>query len=119
MKTANAKLMGALVSTNTSRVVLKKIKGKKVDKAIKFLEGLLNQKRDIDGQYHTRTTESLLKILKSAQANAKNKTMNLDKLFVREAKADKAARRSLAKSRTPHRGRVGKSSNIEIILEER
>lgn len=119
MKTAVAKQTNAVVSLKTSRLLLKEIKGKKVDKAKKFLQGLIDQKREVDGQYHTKTAENLLGVVKSAEANAKNKTMNIEKLFIRNAKADKAERRMLAKSRVPHRGRIGKSASIEIVVEER
>ncbi|MEK6909448.1 MAG: uL22 family ribosomal protein [Candidatus Aenigmatarchaeota archaeon] len=119
MKTAVAKGTNALVSLKTSRQLLKEIKGKKVDKAKEFLEGLINQKRDLDGQYHTKTARKLLDIVKSAEANAKSKTMNVERLFIRNARADKAEKRILAKSRAPHRGREGKSANIEIVVEER
>lgn len=119
MKTAVSKGTNALASLKTSRLLLKEIKGKKVDKVKGFLEGLINQKRDLDGQYHTKTARKLLDIVKSAEANAKNKTMNVERLFIRNARADKAEKRILAKSRAPHRGREGKSANIEIVVEER
>ena len=119
MKTAIAKETNAVVSLKSSRLLLREIKGKKIDRVKKFLEGLLDQKRDIDGQYHTKTAKKLLEVVKSAEANAKNKTMNIEKLFIKNARADKSEKRVLAKSRTPHRGRVGKSANIEIIVEER
>lgn len=119
MKTATAKGNNIPISLKTSRELLREIRGKKVDRVKKFLEGLLDQKRDIDGQYHTKTTKKLLEIVESAEANAKNKTMNVERLFIRNAKADKAERRILAKSRFPHRGRIGKSANIEIVVEER
>ncbi len=119
MKTAVAKETNAMVSLKTSRELMKEIKGKKVDKVKKFLEGLINQKRDVDGQYHTKTARKLLDIVESAEANAKNKTMNVEKLFVRNARADKAEKRILAKSRSSHRGQEGKAANIEIIVEER
>lgn len=119
MKTAAAKLTNAVVSFKTSMELLKVIKNKRVDKAKKLLEGLIDQKRDVDGQYHTKTAKKLLEVVKSAEANAKNKTLNVERLFIKNARADKAERRNLAKSRMPHRGRIGKSANIEIVVEER
>lgn len=119
MKTAIAKETNAVVSLKTSRELLRVIKGKRVDKMKKFLEGLLSQKRDIDGQHHTKTAKKVLDIVKSAEANAKNKTLNIERLFIKNARADKAKKRILSKSRTPHRGREGKAANIEIIVEER
>ena len=119
MKTATAKEINAVMSLKTLMELLREIKGKKVDKAKKFLQGLLDQKRNVDGQYHTKTARKLLGIVEAAEANAKNKTMNVEKLFIKNARADKAERRVLAKSRTPHRGRIGKSASIEIVVEER
>lgn len=119
MKTAIARQTGAVVSLKYSRMLLKKIKNKRVGKAKSFLEGLLSEKVDLDGMYLTKTSEKVLEILKAAEANAKNKSLNVEKLFIKNAKADKPERRILGKSRHPHRGRVGKGASIEIIVEER
>lgn len=119
MKTSTAKATNAIVSLKDSRILLKEIKGKKVDRMKRYLDNLLNEKRSLEGKYFTKTVREILGILKSAEANAKNKTMNVDRLFVRNARADKAEKRILAKSRTPHRGREGKAANIEIVVEER
>ncbi|MBI2005271.1 MAG: hypothetical protein HYS80_00725, partial [Candidatus Aenigmarchaeota archaeon] len=88
MKTAVAKEINAVVSLKDSRILLQKIKGKKVDRVKKFLEGLLDQKTDVDGKYMTKTAKKLLTIVESAEANAKNKTMNVERLFVKNARAD-------------------------------
>lgn len=119
MKTATAKETGARVSFKYSLLLARKIKGKKVDKVKKFLEDLINQKRDVDGQYHTNITKKILELVKSAEANAKNKNMNAEKLFIKNAYVNKAEKRVLPKSRLRLRGREGKGSNIEIVLEER
>ena len=119
IKTASAKEVNGVMSLKTSRELLREIRGKHVSRAKKFLEGLLDKKVAVDGQHHTKTAATLLAIVKSAEANAKNKTMNVERLFIKNAKADKAERRILAKSRVPHRGRRGKSASIEIVVEER
>ncbi len=119
MTTASAKEIGAIVSVKHSREIFRKIKNKKVDRVKKFLEGMLDQKTDIEGKHFTKTTAKILDIVESAEANAKNKTMNVEKLFIKDARADKAQRRVLAKSRVPHRGREGKSANLIIEVEER
>ncbi len=119
MKAAVAKETNAIVSLKSSRKLLKEIKGKKVDRAKKFLEGLISQKINVDGQYHTKAAKKLLEIVESAEANAKKKTLNVERLFIKNARADKAEKRILAKSRVPHRGREGKAANIEIVVEER
>lgn len=119
MKTATAKATNAIVSLKDSRILLKEIKGGKVDRMKKYLDDLIDEKRSLEGKYFTKTAKELLGILKSAEANAKNKTMNIDRLFIRNARADKGEKRILAKSRAPHRGREGKVANIEIVVEER
>ncbi len=119
MKTAMAKESGAPVSLRYSRMLLRELKNKRVSSAKKFLEGMLARKADLDGMYLTKTSKKVLEILKSAEANAKNKSLNVEKLFIKNAKADKPQKRNLAKSRTPFRGRIGKAASIEITVEER
>ncbi|MBI2543549.1 MAG: hypothetical protein HYW24_05195 [Candidatus Aenigmarchaeota archaeon] len=119
MKTAIAKETSAPVSFKHSKLLLKILKGKKVDRAKKLLENLLEEKRNLDGKHYTKTAKKLLGILESAEANAKNKTMDTEKLFIKNARVDKAEKLIRAKSRVNLRGRAAKRSNIEIIVEER
>ena len=91
----------------------------KVDKAKQFLNDLLNQKVNIDGKYYPNVTKTFLQVLNSAEANARQKNLDTEKLFVKIAKTDKARKFVRPKSRFKFRGREAKTANIEIVLEER
>jgi ribosomal protein L22 len=119
MKIATAKETTAPISFKHSRVVLREIKGKKVDKVKRILEDILKGKKNIDGKYYTKTVEKILDIVKSAEANAKQKNLAVDRLFIKNATADKGEANYRAKTRWNLRGRRQKSSNIEIVVEEK
>lgn len=116
---ASAKLMDANISTKDSLILSRQLKGLRVDRATRFLDDLLSQKVNVAGKYYTKTAETFLQVLKSAEANAKQKNLDTEKLFVKIAKADKAAKVVRPKSRFKFRGREGKSTHIQIVLEER
>jgi len=119
MKTALAKETSARVSLKHSLVLCKEIKGKKVEKAKKLLEDLVNKKRSLSGKYYTKASKEFLDILEAAVANAKQKNLSSEKLFVRNAVANKGEATVRPRTRWHLRGRTAKSTNIEIILEER
>lgn len=119
MKTAIAKETAAPISFLHSRVICKEIKRKKVSKAKKILEEILDGKRSLKGKYYTKTVKNILAILKSAEANAKQKNLAVDRLFVKNATADKGEAEYRARTRWHLRGRKQKSANIQIIVEER
>ena len=102
-----------------SMVLFKEIKGKRLDKAKKLLEDLVEGKRSLERKYYTRTSKIILSILKSAEANAKQKNFNLEKLFVKKATVNQS--RPFRRPRSKHRlrGQVLKSAHVLIELEER
>ena len=83
------------------------------------MEDILNQKRSLKGKYYTNATKKFLDILKSAGANAKQKNLAVEKLFVKHAIANEGEAMYRPRTRWGLRGRSQKSTNIEIILEER
>ncbi len=119
MAVAVGKETGARVSLKSTRVLLGEIKNKKTDKAKRLLNDLIDEKRSLDGKHYTKSAKKLLDIIESAEANAKNKTMNTEKLFIKKAVANMSPKRQLPKSRVFMRGRVAKGAHIEIVLEER
>jgi ribosomal protein L22 len=119
MKTASAILEDARVSLKHSVAICKEIRNKKVDKAKKFLEMLINKKISLNGKYYTNAAKQILEVLKTAEANAKVKNLNLERLFVKVAKADKGRVFIRPKSRWRFRGRKAKVTRIEIRVEER
>lgn len=119
MKTAVAKEISAKVSLKHSQVLCKAIKGKRIEKAKRLLEDLIASKRSLKGKYYTKASKKLLEILKTAEANAKQKNLDVEKLWVKQAVANKGRTFILPKSRWGMRGRKSKSTNLTVILEER
>lgn len=119
MKTATAKLLGASVSPKNSRMLLGKIKNKNMIYAKSFLNNIIDEKVSVNRKYYTHTAEVLLTFIESAEANAKQKNLNTEKLFIKMIVANKGEKKMRGRSRWNLRGRVGKSTNLEVILEER
>lgn len=115
---ARAKFEGARISFKNSLIVCRAISGLSLTKGKKFLEDLISKKVSLNGKYYTNASKKILEILKNAEANAKQKNLNLEKLFI-TAKANKGFRLVTPKSRAKFRGRKAKVTNIEIVLEER
>lgn len=119
MTSASARLDDARISLKHSVAVCKEIRNKKLEWAKNFLENLIDKKISLEGKYHTNAAKQILKILESAEANARVKNLNPGKLFVKSAKADKGEVFVKPKSRWRFRGRKAKVTRIEIELEER
>jgi large subunit ribosomal protein L22 len=119
MKIARAKFDDARVSFKQSMIICKEIKGKKLERAKKILQDLIEQKTSLDGKYYTSTVEKFLEIVKNAEANAKQKGLNIEKTFIKTARADAGKTFTRPKSRFKFRGRKAKSSSILIEVEER
>jgi ribosomal protein L22 len=119
MKTATAKEDNARVSLKNSQILCKILKGKKVSKAKKLLEDLIESKRSLKGKYYTKTSKKFLEILKTAEANAKHKDIDTEKLWIKNATANRGRAFILPKSRYGMRGREAKAASIEITVEER
>ena len=119
---AIAKGKNLRISLKNSILLCKKIKGLKLSKAKKFLEDLINQKISIQGKYYTKTAKEILKILKEAEANAKYKNLDIEKLFIKIAKADKGEKIIRPGRMGIRHGkgyRLGKSTHLEIVVIER
>src|SRR4030042_1050871 len=117
MKTATAKVTDAKVSFKHSMIVFKELKGKKSDKVKRYLEDLLNEKRSLKGKYYTNTVKKFLEVLKAAGANAKQKNLAADRLFVRNVTVNRGEEQYRPRTRWHLRGKKRRSTNIEIILE--
>jgi large subunit ribosomal protein L22 len=118
MRTARAFLRNARISLKHAIIICDRIRRKKLEKAKKFLEDLVEKKVNINKKYYTKAAKQILELLKTAEANAKNKNLNLERLWVRVAKADKGEKFISPKSRAKFRGRKAKSTHIEIVLGE-
>jgi large subunit ribosomal protein L22 len=109
----------ARISLKHSVILCKKLKGKKLSKAKTFLQNLIEKKESIDGKYYTKASSEILKLLENVEANAKQKNMNVERLFISKIKADKGFTFILPKSKAKFRGRRGKVTNLEVVVEER
>jgi large subunit ribosomal protein L22 len=119
MKTAVARETTAKVSLKHSRVLCKAIKGKRMEKAKKLLEDLVKKRKSLDGKYYTKASKKFLGIVKTIGANAKNKNLTLEKLFIKNAVANKGETTIRPRTKWHLRGTTAKSTNIEITVEER
>jgi ribosomal protein L22 len=118
-KTAIAKFENARISLKSSKIVCREIKGKKVERAKRILEGLIAGKHSLGGKYYTKTAKKILEVLINAESNAKVKAMDEGRLFINITKADKGRTFIRPRSRSGRRGERAKMTNLEIILEER
>ena len=119
VKTAVARIKEARISPKHSVVLCNAIRGKNVEKAQMLLSDLAIGKRDLDGKHYTKASEKLIGMLNEARANATEKGMDASKLFIAVARSSRG--RTFMRPRT--RGKLSstqiKSTNMEIVLEER
>jgi ribosomal protein L22 len=119
MKIAKAKSQPR-ISLKHAIVIAREIRNKPLNKALKFLEDLVDKKIKLpNGKYYTKAAEEILSLLKDAKANAEAKALNTEKLFIKEFKTNKAFKFITPKSRWRFRRRQKKICRIEVTLEER
>jgi ribosomal protein L22 len=118
MKIAIAKTRNSRISLKHAITICKFLKNKKLIKAKVFLENVLKQKESYNGKYYTNATKEFISLLKQAEANAKKKGLNVDKLFIKIIKADKGETMYLPK-RAKFIPRRAKTTHLTVMLEER
>lgn len=118
-KKAIARAKDARISLKHAVVLCRVIKGKQLEQAKKLLEQLAIGKQDIDGKHYSKAAKKLLELLNAAEANATQKDMETSKLYVAVAKPSKGRTFIRPRTRTKLRGMRAKSTNVEIVLEER
>ncbi|MCX8147623.1 MAG: 50S ribosomal protein L22 [Candidatus Woesearchaeota archaeon] len=119
------------ISTKKSVEICRNIKGMKLEKAKKYLEDVINMKRAVamkryirdtahkkgmaSGRYPVKTAKEILKIIESAEENAKNQGLETKNMVV-HILANKAAR-------PWHFGRKRrqkmKRTHIQVVLQEK
>lgn len=118
MKVAIARTKNSRISLKHAKEICKFLKNKKLSRAKKFLEDVLSQKVSYGGKYYTKATKEFISLLKSVEANAKKKGLNVDKLFIKTIKADKGETIYLPK-RAKFLPRRAKSTHLTVVVEER
>jgi len=119
VKTVTASRPTARVSLKDSNTIFKRIRNKPVKKVKTLLNDLISQKRNIEGRYFTKASKEILDLIESTEKSAEAQGLDTEKLFIKEAVANKSFRFYLPKSRWTHRGRRAKICQLKITLEER
>ena len=119
-KTINASFIAERISFKHSQHVADSIRNKTLAKAKSFLTEVLAEKKTIDGKkIFPKASKAFLTLLNSAEANAKQKNMNTERLFLKTVKADKGYKYVRPKSLAKYRGREAKVTSISVVLEEK
>jgi len=127
---ATAVGLSLAISTKQGAMVCQKIRGMNVHKAKQLLEDVTKLKKAIPftkhnkdmghkagmaaGRYPVKTAGQILKLLKSAEANAQFKGLSTGNLRIKHASAQRGPK-------TEHFGRQrrnAKRTHIELVLEE-
>ena len=117
-KTATASRPMARISVKDAVTIFKNVRKKPVNKVKAFLNDLINEKRSIRGKHFTGASKEILRLVEGAEANAESLGLDTERLFVKEAVANKAFTFMLPKSRYSHRGKRAKLCQLKITLEE-
>jgi len=105
------------ISTKSSTIVCRAISGKNLAKGKRLLRDLIEQKRDLEGKYYTNSSKGILNILRSAEANAESKGLDLNRLiiFASAHKGFTFIRPRRLKMRRTRR----KMTNIQMVLQQK
>jgi ribosomal protein L22 len=118
-KSIAARAWDAGVSLKSSKLVADAIRGRKLDKAVKLLEDMIDEKRNIRGRFYTKTADKFIELLKNAESNAKVVGMDAARLHVYVARASKGRTFFRPRSKLGRSGEKAKLSNIEIVVGEK
>jgi len=119
MKTSNATFVAERISFKHSQIVADAIRNKSLAKAKALLTDVLAEKRTIGGMVFPKSSKAFLTLLNSAEANAKQKNIDTEKMFVKTAKADLAHKYIRGRSLAKYRGQRAKVTHISVVLEAR
>jgi len=133
-KTAKAYGKRINVSWKQCNEICHFIKGKKADKAIKYLEkvvtkeefipyrrytkGVGHRKEGKIGRYPVKASKIIIKLIKNAKANAEFKNLDTTKLRIDHATAYKAMTLERIKPKGRAKTHNIELTNIEIVLKE-
>jgi len=119
MKTAKANRPLARTSVKDCVRLAKEIKNKKTVAAKRFLNELIDRKKNLDGKFYPTASKVVIRLIEEAENNATAEGLDVDKLFIREIITNKTFKFILPKSRWGHRGRQAKLCQINLTVEER
>ena len=105
------------ISTKNAQKICRVIRGKRLSTAKKILDGLITQKKSIDGKYYTKAANAILSLLRSAEKNADFRGLDIDSLHV-HISASRGVIRYRGRRKADF-GRRMKFTNVEVILIEK
>ncbi len=116
-KSARAYGRSLNISQKNAVIVCKAISGTHIAKGKKLLEDMLDEKRSLKGKYYTSTAREILNIVKSAEANAEFKGLDITRLvvFASAHKGFTFIRPRRMKMRRTQR----KIANIQVVLQQK
>ncbi len=104
------------ISTKSAVLIARRLKGKYILKAKKFLESMISEKADIDGKHYTKTCKEMLRILDSAEKNAVDRGMDEERLVVVSINCSPGTR--IARQRWRGVGSRMKMTNVIVLLTQ-
>lgn len=138
-KTAKASGREINISHKHAREICKEIKGKLLDDAVKYLEEVAKKKKSVPfrrfhkkighrsdlvgwhtGRYPVKASEEIIKILKNAENNAEFKGLEVDRLLIVHAAAQKGRplKRIFPRAFGSSSPKVNTLTHVEIVVEE-
>ncbi len=116
-KSARARGNAMRISRKSSSVVCRKINGKPLEKAKKFLKNMLEEKENIRGKIYFNATKGILSVIESAEKNAENKGLDKETLVVNASAHDGFT--FMRPRKLKMRGTRRKIANIQVVLMQR
>lgn len=103
------------ISTRHSIEICRALRGKNLQKAKAMLQDIAAGRASLDGKFYTNAVREMISLLHSAEANAKSKGLDVNKLIVM-ASATKGFTFSRPRSRRKLAGQTGRMTNVQIML---
>ncbi len=116
-KSARAYGRGLRISSKSSTIVCRAISGRNLEKGKSLLQDMVEKRRDLEGKYYTNASKEILRIVRSAEANAEFKGLDINRLiiFASAHKGFTFIRPRRLKMRRTRR----KMTNIQIVLHQK
>ncbi len=105
------------ISTKHAIAICSVISGMNLQKAKAIIRRIIEGGESLDGKYYSNAMDAMLGLLESAEANAKAKGLDVDKLIVK-ASATKGFTFHRPRSRRKLAGRSGKMTNVQIVVRK-
>ena len=82
-KTASASRPLARISLKDSNTLFSNIRNKPTSKAKRFLQDLIDQKKNLDGRYFTKASQEIKDLIEEVEKNAESLGLDAERLFIK------------------------------------